>query len=314
MNRSWIGSLFLIAAMAPLYAQPEDVFRARIRGGGGEWGKCTIEVEVDDVAEVAITGDVGRLRTLAGGRATWRRFECSAPMPPNPGDFRFSGVDGRGRQTLVRDPRNSRGTAVVRIEDPKGGREGYTFDIEWRGYAGGGGGSYGGGGGYDNGPRFDQGMAIRGCQDAVRDRAYRDYGYRDVDVRDAQFDAGRGREWITGTFEGRRGPGRELFSFSCSVDLRTGQIRNVDVVRRGGPGGGGGLAGNVVRDCQDAVADRLSRDGYRDPAFRGGEFDDRRGMVFGAVGARDRYGASEFNYSCTVDRGGRIGNVDLRRR
>ena len=308
MYRRFVGTLFVVAAMAPLYAQPEAVMRANLRGSRGDGGKCTIEVEVDGVAEISIFGDTARMRTLQGTPSTWRRFECTSPMPPNPGDFRFSGVDGRGRQTLVRDPRDSRGTAVIRIEDPKGGREGYTFDIEWRGFGGGPSGpppSYGGG------PRFDSGMAIRACQDAVRDRAFRDYGYRDVDVRDAAFDTARGREWIAGTFEGRRGPGRELFNFSCSVDLRTGQIRSVDVVRRGGPGGG--FMANIVRDCQGAVADRLSRDGYRDPAFRSGDFDERRGVVVGAVGARDRYGNSEFGYTCTVDRG-RVGDVDVRRR
>ena len=108
--------------------------RAEIRGGGGD-GKCTIEVEVDDVAEVEISGDTARLRTMAGRPANWRRFVCNRPMPPNPIDFRFQGVDGRGRQTLVRDPRNG-GAAVVRIEDREGGSEGYTFDIMWRGEGG----------------------------------------------------------------------------------------------------------------------------------------------------------------------------------
>jgi hypothetical protein len=51
-------------------------------------------------------------------------------MPANPANFRFSGVDGRGRQELVRDPRNG-GVAVVQIEDKDGGAEGYTFDINW---------------------------------------------------------------------------------------------------------------------------------------------------------------------------------------
>jgi hypothetical protein len=56
-------------------------------------------------------------------------------MPANPGDFRFEGIDGRGRQQLVRDPRNG-GVAVVRIEDPAGGSEGYTFDLIWSAYGG----------------------------------------------------------------------------------------------------------------------------------------------------------------------------------
>jgi hypothetical protein len=57
-------------------------------------------------------------------------------MPANPAGFRFAGVDGRGRQTLVRAPQGG-GPAVVRIEDPQGGAEGYTFDLMWQtgGYA-----------------------------------------------------------------------------------------------------------------------------------------------------------------------------------
>lgn len=122
--------------------------RATIRGGGGDRGKCTAEVEVDGVAEVGIRGDTGEIRTVSGQPATWRRLECSGPLPANPAEFRFRGVDGRGRQELVGDPRTNRGLAVVRIEDPQGGREGYTFDIEWRGgsvWPGGSSGGWGGG-------------------------------------------------------------------------------------------------------------------------------------------------------------------------
>jgi len=128
--------LFLISLGA--FAQRGDRVesrRADIRGGG-DHGKCTVEVVVDDVAEVAIHGDTAELRTLSGQQAEWRRFICNQPMPMNPVEFRFSGIDGRGRQTLVREPGRG-GPAVIRIEDRKGGREGYTFDVEWRGDAGG---------------------------------------------------------------------------------------------------------------------------------------------------------------------------------
>jgi len=102
---------------------------------------------VDGAAEVEVRGDTAYLRNLAGQPAQWRRFECNGPLPPNPVDFRFAGVDGRGRQQLVRDPRNG-GAAVVRIEDPQGGSEGYTFDLFWSN-------AYGGGNrnpGYQTGP------------------------------------------------------------------------------------------------------------------------------------------------------------------
>jgi hypothetical protein len=109
--------------------------RAEIRGGGGD-GKCTIEVEVDGIAEVEIRGEEARLRTLTGSPATWRRFVCNQSMPFNPNDFQFKGIDGRGRQDLVRSPNGNRGIATIRIEDPKGGREGYTFDVMWKGGSG----------------------------------------------------------------------------------------------------------------------------------------------------------------------------------
>ena len=112
--------------------------RATFRGDGDpNRGKCTIEVVVDGAAEVEVRGDTANIRNLAGQQPQWRRFECSGPMPANPGDFRFAGVDGRGRQELVQDPRNG-GSAVVRIEDPQGGAEGYTFDLFWsNAYSGG---------------------------------------------------------------------------------------------------------------------------------------------------------------------------------
>jgi len=120
---------------------------ADIRGGGGE-GKCTIEVLVDGVAEVEVNGRNAQIRTLSGAPSTIRRFQCNQEMPNRPNDFRFEGIDGRGRQELVRAPGNGR-VAVVRIEDRQGGSEGYTFDLLWRGFGGGGGfpGGSGGGGG-----------------------------------------------------------------------------------------------------------------------------------------------------------------------
>src|SRR5712692_11523240 len=108
--------------------------RATMVGGGApDRGKCTIEVVVDGAAEVEIRGEQGVLRNLSGNPPQWRRFECTGLLPSNPAEFRFAGVDGRGRQDLVRDPRNG-GVAVVRIEDPQGGAEGYTFDLFWSGY------------------------------------------------------------------------------------------------------------------------------------------------------------------------------------
>lgn len=101
-------------------------------GGTPDNGQCTVEVVVDGAAQVEIRGDNALLRNLAGQPPQWRRFECNSVMPPNPRDFRFEGVDGRGRQQLTADPRNG-GVAIVRIDDPQSGSEGYTFRIHWGG-------------------------------------------------------------------------------------------------------------------------------------------------------------------------------------
>ena len=127
--------VFLAALAATLIAssgQAQNRKASFLGGGSPDRGKCTVEVVVDTAAEVEIRGDNANLRTIAGQPAQWRRFECTGPLPSNPAGFRFEGIDGRGRQNLVRDPRNG-GAAVIRIEDTSGGAEGYTFDIMWGG-------------------------------------------------------------------------------------------------------------------------------------------------------------------------------------
>ncbi|MBV9400493.1 MAG: hypothetical protein JO062_21120 [Bryobacterales bacterium] len=127
---------FASIALAQRPSRPATI-RARITGGGGD-GKCTFEVVVDDVAEVEIRDDRGTLRTISGNPSTWRRLDCNQPLPRNPVNFRFNGIDGRGRQFLVRDPNSNRGTAVIRIEDPRPGAEAYTGDLLWSNFGSGG--------------------------------------------------------------------------------------------------------------------------------------------------------------------------------
>jgi hypothetical protein len=133
MKLTWGICIVAAVAATPALAQPWQSYKGRITGGGGDRGKCTIEVRVDGSVELEISGAEGRMRTLTGSPASWTRMQCNAPMPANPLEFKFSGVDGRGNQYLVREPAQNRGVALIRIEDPKGGSEGYTFDLEWRG-------------------------------------------------------------------------------------------------------------------------------------------------------------------------------------
>src|SRR5215471_6797669 len=130
-----IRGFLMVAAIAGISASLSAQTlqrRAVMNGTNSGRGKCTIEVVVDGAADVEVRGDMGILRNLSGRPPQWRRFECNGVMPANPAEFRFAGVDGRGRQQLIRDPRDG-GAAVVRIEDPDTGSEGYTFNLFWGG-------------------------------------------------------------------------------------------------------------------------------------------------------------------------------------
>lgn len=207
-------------------------------------GKCTIEVVVDIVAEVEVRGDNAVLRTISGQPAQWRRFECTGRMPNNPANFRFKGIDGRGRQELIRDPRSG-GAAVVRIEDRAGGAEGYTFDLIWTGSP-----AYSGPGSFpphegfpgdrDGFPgdrdrarppnRFTAEQAIRVCQDGVRQQAFDRFGRANIVFRRTSIDDNPGRnDWVIGTIEVRRDRRSDLFQFSCSVNFENGRVRSVQI-------------------------------------------------------------------------------------
>jgi hypothetical protein len=248
----WIGLAGGLWLAAPAFAQRVDTFRAQIRGGGDDRGKCTIEVEVDGVAEIEIQGDQGRMRTLSGSPAVWRRMQCNQPLPQNPLEFHFSGVDGRGRQTLLRDPASNRGTAVVRIEDPQGGREGYTFDIEWRGAGGlyrSDGPDRGRDGGFDRGP-------VAGNRDGPdRGRNDGDRGRADVRWNDEISFRGRG----DGNFNNFRGPDERLRDCDVSVDRRGVVSVTFQTARRSRLT----FTGQLIRFDRDLVVADMSGMGVR---------------------------------------------------
>ena len=92
-------SAVLVAALTALTVNSGAQQRraSYLNGGGGDRGKCTVEVIVDGAAEVEIRGDQATLRNLNGNPPQWRRFECTGPLPQNPAGFRFAGVDGQPR-------------------------------------------------------------------------------------------------------------------------------------------------------------------------------------------------------------------------
>jgi len=259
MNR--LSIWILAGALAvTLHAQSYQRRAAMVRGGSNEGGKCTVEVVVDGAAEVEIRGDTAQIRNLSGQPPEWRRFECTGPLPANPVNFRFSGVDGRGRQELVRDPRNG-GSAVVRIEDSEGGREGYTFDITW----GGGVGGYPNAGYPNQDNRYDRdreyrdsrdreyrdrdgrsefrwggrvvdrdyatNQAVNVCRDAVRQQAMNQYRPGRVEFREMRLDDNPGRhDYVIGMLDVYHRNGREdHYRFNCSVDFDSGRVRTANI-------------------------------------------------------------------------------------
>jgi hypothetical protein len=136
----------------------------------------------------------------------------------------------------VRDPRDGRGTAVVRIQDPQGGNEGYTFDIEWRGGSDrpmtmpGGPPDTGRGRGPGPADGWASADAVSACLSAVEQRGRRD-GLRNLRFGVLRVDERPGRaDWITGTVRAQRGPGRPVeLEFACQGDLEYGNFRSVQL-------------------------------------------------------------------------------------
>ncbi len=276
-------------------------------------GKCTIEVVVDGAADVEIRGDQAVLRNLQGRAPEWRRFQCNMPMPVNPPNFRFQGIDGRGLQVLSREPRGG-SPAIVHIEDKDNGSEGYTFDLTW-----GGGvimtpGPVGGGDrnrDRDRMPsrRYTTEQAVRICQDAVRNQALDRFRGRAVEFRETRLDDQPGRnDWVVGTIDVLRGREAEgPFRFSCSVNFDTGQVRSAQIdanrfeERRNDrmP-----EADRATESCRRAVQGRMRNDGYDriEMDFTRRIDDPGRDLRLNGLVRADRgRGVESFNFSCAVD-------------
>jgi len=212
----------------------------------------------------------------------------------------------------MREPRNGN-PAVIRIEDPQSGSEGYTFDLFWST-------------GYDRNPpppppmsrRFTVEQAVATCQDAVRQEAR--FRGRRVEFRETRIDDNPGRnDWVIGVVDTVRGYNapEEHMRFACSVNFDTGQVRSVDLQPMGG-GYGRGNERAAIDNCQAAVVDRMQRDGYSRIEFPSIRIDDQPGRndwVVGTVRAERPRGSDLLNFSCSVNlRDGSVRSVDVTRR
>jgi len=257
-----IGAAFA----ATLCAQGMQRQATMVGGGNPNSGKCTIEVVVDGGAQVEIRGTSATLRDLNGQQPQWRRFECTGAMPSNPANFRFQGIDGRGRQTLTRDPRNG-GVAVVQIQDSSSGAEGYTFEITWGDARGDVRGNYGDTPQYQNngqyrdrreyegnqswgepgyrpnwresqyyreyGHGFGTDEAITVCRNAIYEEARRRFGTADVHILRTRIDDNPGRnDRVLGSIDVHPNRPGQVFHFSCSVNFDSGRVRSAQIDER----------------------------------------------------------------------------------
>lgn len=216
---------------------------------------------------------------------------------------------------------------MVRIEDPQGGSEGYTFDLEWSG-----GSNFQGdvrrGRGRDSAFATDDAMAA--CRDAVRERAYQQYGVRDLQFLSSDPDGNPGRnDWIGGAFEARRGNLRDTYRFSCSMNFADSRVRSVDISPLQGDRYNSGRLydrdrsrpeDDAARVCQRAVEQRIQRDGYRNVGFGSVNPDNRPGrndwIVGRARAERNRDGRyDDFDFACSVNfDNGIVRSVEVDRR
>jgi hypothetical protein len=213
--------------------------QATITGGRGS-GKCTFEVWVDGSAQVEIRNNQGSLRTTGGQRAQWRRLVCNQPLPRNPNNFRFRGIDGRGKQYLVRDPNSNGGTAVIRIEDNRNGFEGYTGDILWDGGGNSGGGWNGGGnngGGWNGGGNNGGGWNGGGWNGGGWNGGGNDNVSGSWTVQSAQYGSNNKNRDVTGNV--RRlvnGPDFQVTNNNLGGDPAVGQVKTLRITARASNG------------------------------------------------------------------------------
>jgi hypothetical protein len=317
----------------------QNTVNAQITGGGGS-GKCTFEVRVDGVANVQIRGNQGYIQTKSGMPAQWVRLKCNQPLPRNPSNFRFAGVDGRGKQYMLKSPSQNNGVAVIRIEDNRNGLEGYTGDIFWSGGSNNGGDwtggwwndNWNGGGGWGNG-------GSGGNQ----------YPSGQWAVQSATWGSGNRRMDVTGNVRRlANGPNFTANNQNMGGDPAVGADKTLQIVGRaqngtvrtfsyregsmvdsrtfsggwGGGGGGGndwgngnnnggGWSNNVVPSCQNNIRQKIQQDsGGASVNFNGSPRVSKAGsfvMVDGNGSGRANNGNQRtFTYHCSMNPNGNV--------
>jgi hypothetical protein len=112
----------------------------------------------------------------------------------------------------------------------------------------------------------------------------------------------------------------QTYSFSCSVNFDSGQVRTADIqlLPNGQSWYGDNPRGRAIPACQASVETRLRQDGYSRVDFGSASFDDQPGRndwITGTATATDRNRPVWFNFSCSTNsRDGTVRSVNVDRR
>ncbi|HXV59053.1 MAG TPA: hypothetical protein VEK15_00050 [Vicinamibacteria bacterium] len=87
---------------------------------------------VDIACDIEVRGSHHQVKDQGGAGTHEKSASFTAPLPASDTPVSVDKLDGRGSVELVQTPSPANGfTAVVRIEDPKGGADDYDFELRW---------------------------------------------------------------------------------------------------------------------------------------------------------------------------------------
>ena len=124
MLRSFFPLLLLITASALSVAAQDS---------SSNQGRVFWKGEVDAKVRISITGTSLSEQTVSGRQMPTGSYSFTAALPNAAVTVRVNRKDGRGSVTVVQQPDASNNfTAIVEIDDSRGGDDGYLLDIYWQ--------------------------------------------------------------------------------------------------------------------------------------------------------------------------------------
>lgn len=96
-------------------------------------GKMTWRGRVDNDVELSVQGNRVRSRERGGSPTVNEQVSFSSPLPRADVRVSVSKRDGRGQVSVVEQPNSSNNyTALIKIDDDKGGADDYEIEVEWK--------------------------------------------------------------------------------------------------------------------------------------------------------------------------------------